>query len=211
MALPAVTREYTPGSRRNSRNPMRHSSRWKMRPASAALGAEQFRVANQTRKDPQCAWWNTRESPIPLSQEETNTAITSGVQNCSVYPKSYWDEAHFPFIGSIALPCSTSCRRSGFTSFRKLQRFPETPVSSLYEYQFQYSNTRKAPCTPYRPKMRTDSLSLTEEVSQISTSTSRGVFPQQQGFETDPVFSVSSGMDLERPWLKRRPNFPAVT
>ena len=56
---------------------------------------------------------------------------------------------------------------------------------------------RKSPCTPYHPKMRADSLSFTEEVSQLFTSTSRGVFPQQKGFERDAVFSVSRGMDPE--------------
>ena len=95
------------------------------------------------------------------------------MQNNSVYPKSTRDEAHFPFIGSIAIPCSTSYRTRSLTSFKKLQRLTETPVSSLYEYYFQYSNLRKAPCTTYRPKMRADSLSLTEEVCQLSTNTSR--------------------------------------
>ena len=42
-------------------------------------------------------------------------------------------------------------------------------------------------------------LSLIEDLSQISTSTSSGVFPQQQVCERDPVFPVSSGMDRERP------------
>ena len=50
MAIPAVTQEYTTGSCRNSRNPMRHPHWWEMRPESLALGAEQFRVPNQTRK-----------------------------------------------------------------------------------------------------------------------------------------------------------------
>ena len=53
--------------------------------------------------------------------------------------------------------------------------------------------------------MRSDSLSLSEEVSQLSTSTSRGVFPQQLRCEREPVFSVSSGMDPERPCLKEGP------
>ena len=143
-----------------------------------------------------------------------NTAVTSGMQNSSVYNKSTRDEAHFPIIASIAIPCSTSYRTSGLTSFRKLQRLPETPVSSLYEYKFQPSNSRKAPCTPYRPKMRADSLSLTEGVCQLSKSTSRGVFRQPYGCERDPGFSSSSGMDpmsrdsKERPislqWIKFR-------
>ena len=134
MAIPAVTREYTPGSCRNSRNPMRHPPRREMRPESHALGAEQFPVPKQTHMEPQCDLWNTIESLRPPSQDERNTAVTSGMQNSSVYPKSIRDEAHFPFIGSIAIPCSTSYRTSGLTSFRKLQRLTETPVSSLYEY-----------------------------------------------------------------------------
>ena len=134
MANPAVTREYTPGSCRNSRNPMRHPPRREMRLESPALGAEQFHVPNQTSKEPQCTGWNTSESPRQLSQDDRNTVVTSGMQNSSVYCKSTRDEAHFPFIGSTAIPCSTSYRTSGFTSFRKLQKFTETPVSSLYEY-----------------------------------------------------------------------------
>ena len=35
----------------------------------------------------------------------------------------------------------------------------------------------KNPGTPYRLEMRADSLSSNEEVSRLSTSTSRGVFP----------------------------------
>ena len=128
-----------------------------------------------------------------------NTDVISGMQKSSVYPKSTQDEAHFPFIGSIAILCSTAYSTSGLTSLRKLQRFPETNVSSLYEYQFQYRKYLKDPCTTYRLKMRADSVSWTEEVSQLSTSISSGVFPRQYVCERDPVFSVSSGMDRERP------------
>ena len=110
-------------------------------------------------------------------------------------PKSTRDEAHFPCIGSIAILHSTTYTTSGLTIFRKLQSLTETPVSSLEEHQFQYSNSRKALCTPYCLEMRADSLSSTEEVSQLSTSTSRGVFPQHFVYERDPVFSASSRMD----------------
>ena len=61
-----------------------------------------------------------------MSQGEMNTDVTSGMENSSVYPKSTRDEPHFPFIGSIAIPCSTAYSTSGFTSLRKLQRFTET-------------------------------------------------------------------------------------
>ena len=134
MAIPAVTREYTPGSCRNSRNPITHPPRQEIRLDSPALRAEQSRIRSQTRKERRFATQNTRESPRTLSQDEKNTDVTSGIPNSSVYPKSTRDEAHFPFIGSIAIPCSISYRTSGLTSLRKLQRFPETPVSSLYEY-----------------------------------------------------------------------------
>ena len=83
------------------------------------------------------------------------------------------------------------------SSFKQLQSFPETPVSSLEEQQFQHRNLRKVLCRPNRLKKRTDSLPLTEEVCQLSTSTSRGGFPQQQVCEWDPDVAASSGMDTE--------------
>ena len=51
--------------------------------------------------------------------------------------------------------------------------------------------------------MRPDSLSSTEEVSQVSTSTSRGVFPQEYICERDPVFYASSKIDPEMRWFER--------
>ena len=53
MAIHAVTREYTPGSLRNTRNTMTHTPRLEMRLDFPALGAEQSRVPNQTGKEPQ--------------------------------------------------------------------------------------------------------------------------------------------------------------
>ena len=44
-----------------------------------------------------------------------------------------------------------------------------------------------------------DSLSSTEEVSQFSTSTSIGTFPQKYVCESDSDFSASSIMDPEMP------------
>ena len=52
MAIPAVTREYTPGFYGNSRNRMRHPPRWEMRLEYPALHAEQSRITNQERKEP---------------------------------------------------------------------------------------------------------------------------------------------------------------
>ena len=53
MAIPAVTGEYTPGSFRNSKNPMRHHPSNEMRLGSPAVRAEQSRIPNQTHKEPQ--------------------------------------------------------------------------------------------------------------------------------------------------------------
>ena len=52
MAILAVTREYNPGSCRNSRNRMRHPPRWEMRLDSLALHEEQSRIPEQTGKEP---------------------------------------------------------------------------------------------------------------------------------------------------------------
>ena len=62
MDIPAITREYTPGSCRNSRKPMRLSPRSKIRPESPAFRAEEIRVPNQRCKEPRFPWWNGRES-----------------------------------------------------------------------------------------------------------------------------------------------------
>ena len=69
---PAVTREYTPRSCRNSRKPMRLSPPCEMRPDSPALYAEQLRFSNQTHKEPRFAWLNSRKSPTTLPQDEKN-------------------------------------------------------------------------------------------------------------------------------------------
>ena len=53
MAIPAVTREYTPGSCLNLGYRMRHPPRWEMRLDSPALHAQQSRIPNQTCKEPQ--------------------------------------------------------------------------------------------------------------------------------------------------------------
>ena len=131
MGIPVVTREYTPGACRNTRKSMRLPPRHEMRPDSAALHAEQLRFPNQTHKDPRFAWLNSRESPSRLSKDEKNTDVTSGTQNWLVYPKSTQDEAHFPFIESIAVSHCTSYTTSVLTSFTTIQRFPETP-SQVY-------------------------------------------------------------------------------
>ena len=115
---------------------MRLPPRRKMRPNSPALHAKGFRFPNQTPKEPRFPWWNCRESPRTLSQDEKNIDVTSGMQNRLVYSKLTQDETHFHSIGSVAIPRSTSYKTGGLTSFRKIQRFPETPISSLEELNF---------------------------------------------------------------------------
>ena len=46
MAIPAVTREYNPRFRRNSRNPMTHTPRQEMWLDFPAFHAEQYRIPN---------------------------------------------------------------------------------------------------------------------------------------------------------------------
>ena len=52
---------------------------------------------------------------------------------------------------------------------------------------------------PISSRDENDSLSSTEELSQLSTSASRGAFPQKLVCERESVFSSSSGMDPEIP------------
>ena len=154
MDISAVTGEYNTGSCCDLRKPMRLTPCRKMRPSSPALRAEPYCFPNQTRKELHFVWLNSRESPRTLSQGEKNTDVTSGTPNSSVFPKSNWDEASFPCIGSIDIPRSTLYRTSGLTTFMKLQRFPEKPVTRIEAYQFQYSNLRKVTCNPYHLGMR---------------------------------------------------------
>ena len=154
MDIPTVTGEYTTGSCCDLRKPLRLTPWCEIRPASPALCAEQYCFPNQTRKELHFVWLTSRESPRTLSQDEKNSHVTSGTPKSSVYPKSNWDEASFPCIGSITIPRSTTYRTSGLTPFMKLQRFPEKPVTRIEAYQFQYSNLRKVTCNPYHLRMR---------------------------------------------------------
>ena len=154
MGIPVVTREYTTGACCNSRKPMRRPPRHEMSHESPALHEEQLRFANQTHKELRFASLNSRVSPTTLSQGEKNSDVTSGTKNRSVCPKSNWDEARFPCLGSITIPWSASYRTSGLTPFRKLERFPAKTVSRIEDHQFHYSSLRKLPCTPYCLGMR---------------------------------------------------------
>ena len=83
------------------------------------------------------------------------------------YPKSDQDEAQLQCFGSRAISSCTSYTISGLTSFRQLQRFPETTIPSIEEHQFLHSNSRKAPCTPSRLELRADSLALTKRYANF--------------------------------------------
>ena len=77
MAIPAVTREYSPGSCRNLRKPMKLHPHPEMRPESPALGVEQFCVPSPTSKEPQFASPNSRESPRRPSHVQKDTDVTA--------------------------------------------------------------------------------------------------------------------------------------
>ena len=51
----------------------------------------------------------------------------------------------------------------------------------------------------YHLEKRADSQDSIEEVGQLSTSTSRGAFPQEYVCERESVFCASSEMDPELP------------
>ena len=65
------------------------------------------------------------------------TEAEDNLEEVTTISKSTQEEAHFPFIESIGISHSTSYTTSVLTSFTTIQRFPETPISSLQEHQFQ--------------------------------------------------------------------------
>ena len=211
MTIPAVTQEYTPGACRNWRKLSRLLPLPKMRPDSPALHAENSvfpikYIRNLDFLD------GTSENPQEHCHKTRRTLLSA--QECKIdwctpnQLKMIWvDWSQFPCIGSIAISYSTSYTPSGLTSFRKIQRFPETPISSLEEYQFKWRNWSKSTFNPYHLEMIADTLSLTEKISQLSKRTSRWVFPQEYVCERNPVFSALSEVDQDMPWLERRPVF----
>ena len=132
----------------------------------------------------------TPETPKEHCHKSRGFLMSPQVHEMDRCTPNQLEESRISCIGSRAIPHSTSYKTSVLTSFRQLQRCPETFVSSLEEHQFQHSNGRKAPCTPYCLEMRVDSQALTEEVSQLSTSISRGDFPQQYVREREPEFAA---------------------
>ena len=122
------------------------------------------------------------------------------MRNSSVYPKSTPEEARFPLIGSRAILNSPPNTTNGLTSFRQLHRFPENTVPSLEEHQIQHRNSRKAPCTPNRLKMRADSLASTQEVCELSTS------PQQEPSLSNRYVGGTQSLLSQVEWTKRGPD-----
>ena len=130
MATPAVTREHTLFSCSNSRKTI-FPARCEMRPDSSALCAEQFLVSNQTGKEPDLLD-GTTEIPPEIPHRSRRTLMS--LQECQIArgsPNQLKMMTDSPAIGFRAIPHSSSYRTSGLTSFGQLQRFPETPVSSL--------------------------------------------------------------------------------
>ena len=176
---PDITREYTPGSCRDSRKFMRLPLQREMRHNSPALHAQQFHVPNTTRKETWFAWWNSRESPRTTSEVYNDSDVTKGMWNCSVKPKSFRDDPQLSCIGWSAIPFSPCYKTGGLSYFRQLQRLPDIHVSNPEEHQFMHRSSRKAPWRPYHLEKRAGSQDSIEDVGQRSTSTSRVAFPQQ--------------------------------
>ena len=176
MAIPVVTREYTPGACRNSRKFMRLPPRCKMRPDSPALRAEELRVPNQRRKEPRFPWWNWRESPeychnkrrTLMSPQECKIDWCTPNQLKMKHNSIHWSHCHLAFhiIYNRWLDI--------------LNNNPEVPWDTHFKSigrSISVKQQDERSGHPYRLEMRADSVSLTEEVSSLSTSTSRGVFP----------------------------------
>ena len=105
MAIPAVTQKYTPGSRRNSRKPMRLPHRCDMRPDSPALGAEQFRLPSKHERSLDLldgTLDSPPESPHP-SQRTLMSPKKCEIARCSpnqleIKPDSlHWIQSNFLF------------------------------------------------------------------------------------------------------------------
>ena len=130
----------------------------------------------------------------------------SGMQNSLVYPKSTRDEVHFPFIGSIAIPCSTEYSTSGLTSLRKLQIFSETPAwIFISEHQLEESFMHHISCPDESWFPVFDWRG--EPVFHMHLKWS---FPSEIGrWEGLCAFCFKWNVPREA-WLKRRPDFPAV-
>ena len=84
MSSPAVTLDRTPASRCNSRKIIRVPARWKMRPDSPVLRAEQFLFPNQRGKEPWFDWRKYRESPRSLRSLEEHWCHGRNVKYLSV-------------------------------------------------------------------------------------------------------------------------------
>ena len=65
-------------------------------------------------------WKSAYSKMLKVSGTKEWDDFTPGMQNCSVYQKSNWDEANFPCTGSITTPRSKSYRTSGLTPLRNL-------------------------------------------------------------------------------------------
>ena len=101
MDIPSVTREYTPGSCRNSRKPMRLPPRHERRPHSPALHAEQLRFPKKHIRSLDLVDW-TLESP---QQDCHKTRRTLNVIKIKLHnPHNY-----LMCVCSVAQFCLTLC------------------------------------------------------------------------------------------------------
>ena len=153
------------------------------------------------------------------------------MQNSSVFPKSTEDEAHFPLICSLAIPCSTAYRTSGVTSLRNRQRFPETPVSSRYEWAESSTSTQDEPSMATHEELWVLCCTRKEhwvpvtsqEEPQVCCCNSRGTPSFSPQLERNHKLQATTWVNLQVPWcnssgtpssllhLKRNHEFPTLT
>ena len=130
MAFPALIREYTPGSCRNSRKPMRLPPRREMRliPLHCMQSHSVFPIKYVRSLD---MLDGTPESPQEHCHKMRRTLMSPQEHKIARCTPNQLEMK--PISPSLApgIPCSPSYTTSGLTSFRQLTRFPETPVSSL--------------------------------------------------------------------------------
>ena len=134
---------------------------------------------------------------------------TSGVQNRLVYPKSTRDEAHFPFIGSLAILCSTEYSRSGLTYWGNYRDYLRHPPQVYMNIHFR---------TAARRYFHAPHIFSRWELILCLWLKRWVTFPQAPQVEFSLgigrweglcAFGLKWNVPREA-WLKRRPDFPAV-
>ena len=140
MAIPAITREYTPGSRPNFRENMRlpHSETGDLNPLNCMQSNSRFPVKHVRSLD---LLDGMAESPQEHPHKSRMTLISPKeceIVRCIPNQLKMMPDSPLLDIGQSPLPIIQD----------RWLVLLETPVSNLKEHQFQQRNSRKAPWTP---------------------------------------------------------------